>query len=473
MAPPKAQIYLVGIKGVAMTALAQVLVDAGVSVRGSDTREDFVTAAQLQKLAVTVDDFSEAIPTTTTLVVYTAAHAARLHPQVQAAIAAGIPTQTHAEALAQWFNQKKGVAVCGVGGKSTISAMICWILEQAGQQPSYAVGVGDIVGLHRTGRWVDHGECFVAEADEYVTDPVAVQGGAPLIPRFHYLKPNMTVSSTISFDHPDVYANETVTRQVFTAWFKQLPEHGLLVSSDENRHWLEEAVTHVPITWYGKSPASNYVLTASPQINHFQSIAQIVVKGKKYTLTLQLPGTYNVLNALAAIAAAKQLGITIEDSILHLASFRSTKRRFEAVGNYRGITCFDDYAHHPRELAVVIEAARQWFGTKRLVIAFQPHTYSRTKALFSEFVAALKTAPELILLDIFSSAREQNDPTTSTDLLCDALRTQNLGQKVQNVHTIDNLAAFVQSELHAGDVFLTLGAGDIYKVHELLGVAHD
>lgn len=464
--------YLVGIKGVAMTALAQVLLDAGNSVRGSDVPEDFVTATILQRLRITIDSFNDAIPSTTDQVIFTAAHQASKHPQVTAAVAKGIPAQSHAEALAAWFNQKRGVAVCGVGGKSTISAMISWILEKSQSNPSYAVGVGDIIGLGRTGKWSPSGDVFVAEADEYATDPVAVQQGEALITRFHYLKPHITVASTISFDHPDVYKNETHTRQVFAAWFSQLQTSGVLISSDENRSWLESAVTNVPIIWYGHAADSNLVLQEEPRVFNQSSTATFTANSARYTLTLKVPGTYNMLNALAAIAAVEKLGVSIEESVQHLTTFQSTKRRFEHVGTFKGVALYDDYAHHPRELTVVLEAARAWFGQQRLVVAFQPHTFSRTKALFTDFVAALSTAPELVLLDIFSSARESFDPSISSDLLVQALVQHNQNQNVSNVHTVKGLAEYCKRELRPGDVLLTLGAGDIYTLAVNLGVNH-
>ena len=465
--------YLVGLKGVAMTALAQLLLDAGQTVSGSDVSDNFVTAAILKKRGLVADSFDAGIADSVNQVVYTAAHQARLHPQVQAALQKGIPVQSHAEALADWFNQKKGIAVSGVGGKSTISAMLAWICTQAGMDPSFAVGVGTIIGMDKTGRWSETSEYIIAEADEYATDPIAVQQGADIIPRFHYLKPSISVTSTISFDHPDVYKNEAHTRQIFVDWFTQLPTSGILIAADSNRAWLEKADLPVSITWYGSNTASDFVLTSASTTANQQNTATFTALGETYSLTLQVPGTYNLHNALAAIAAADAAGVTISDSINYLAGFRSTLRRFEHVGTENGVELYDDYAHHPQEITAVLEAAHQWFAGKRVVVAFQPHTYSRTKALFDDFVAALAKAPELILLDIFASAREKFDPSISSDSLVAALKAANPQQHVSNLHTIDVLATYCRSELHAGDVLLTLGAGTIYQVHELLGASHE
>lgn len=464
--------YLVGIKGVAMTALAQVLIDAGHMVFGSDVADSFVTTPILERLGIVADDFSAELPNGLDQVVYTAAHQASKHPQVQVALAKGIPTISHAQALANWFNQKQGVAVCGVGGKSTISAMISWIFEKAQAHPSYAVGVGEIIGLSRSGRWDASGNVFVAEADEYATDPVAVQHGAELLPRFAFLKPKITIASTITFDHPDVYRSEAHTRQVFSDWFHQLPSDGLLISSDENRQWLEQTKLKTRVLWYGQSMTSDLILTKTPEFSNQKSRAEFSFRSTKYFLELGVPGTYNMLNALAAIGATFQLGIPIQDSINYLAAFQSTKRRFEHIGTVDGVDCYDDYAHHPRELKVVLEAAKLWFDNRRVVIAFQPHTYSRTKALFDDFVTVLTSVRELVLLDIFGSARESSDPSVSSNQLVAAIREKQPTNMVKNVHSVSELAHYVKTELHSGDVFLTLGAGDIYTVYQHLGVRH-
>lgn len=461
--------YLVGIKGVAMTALAQVLIDAGHRVQGSDVSETFVTQPILDRLAIPIDTFAAALPADVDQVIFTAAHQASRHPQVQTAVERGIPILSHAEALATWFNQKQGVAVCGVGGKSTISAMLAWILEKSDNHPSYAVGVGDIIGLNRTGTWDVAGTSFVAEADEYAIDPGAVARQEPILPRFHYLRPSITIASTISFDHPDVYTDEAMTRRVFTEWFATMSSNGTLISSDENRLWLEQAGLALTLQWYGEQKESNWVLATEPVVTQGKSQATIIANQQSYQLSLAVPGSYNMKNALAAIAGAHQLGVPVAESNKYLATFHSTKRRFEHVGTFHGVDGYDDYAHHPREIMVVLKAARQWFGDTRVVVAFQPHTYSRTKALLSDFITALSQTPEVVLLDIFASARESEDPTISSDLLCDGLRHHTPTQLVRNVHTIEGLAAYVQTELHSGDVLLTLGAGDIYTVYTLLG----
>lgn len=452
-----------------MTSLAQLLIDAGKTVRGSDTDEVFVTQALLDKLNIPIDtSFTTELPADTECVVYTAAHQGSQNPQVQAAQAKNIPTFSHAEALAEFFNEKRGIAVCGVGGKSTISAMITWILEKTGKQPSYSVGVGNIIGLNKTGAWKPASEYFVAEADEYATDPSAVKAGAELIPRFHYMHPSITVATKIVFDHPDVYRDFFHTKEVFNAFFRQIKPRGTLVTHFENMPHLVNLSREVSLITYGNSPAALFALSDKVTVEAGKTVGSVWYQGKQYQFSLPLPGKFNLENAVAAMAAASVCGISLEESIAALATFQSTKRRFELVGTKNGVTYYDDYAHHPREVKAVIDAINQWYPEKRKVIAFQSHTFSRTKQLFEEFVDAFAAAQEVVMIDIFASAREAFDPTITSDLLCEAIQKKYPTVKTRNVKTIQALAEFCKTELHDGDVLITVGAGDIYKVHELI-----
>ena len=198
--------FLVGIKGVAMTAIAQILIDAKKRVSGSDVEENFVTQDILKKLNIDIlNGFETEIPKDTDYVIYTAAHNGPFNPQVIAAKKKNIPALSQAEVLAKFFNLKKGIAVCGVEGKSTVSAMIAWILEITGRNPSFSIGVGNIPGLNKTAKWDQDSDLFVSEADEYVIDPSCIERHEKIIPRFSFLKPFTTVCTNLKFDHPDVY----------------------------------------------------------------------------------------------------------------------------------------------------------------------------------------------------------------------------------------------------------------------------
>lgn len=461
--------YLVGIKGVAMASLAQMLADAGKEVRGSDVAENFVTEKVLNDLHIQIDEqFDPSYLEQTECVVYTAAHQGKFNAQVTGAVAKNIPVFSHAEALGYFFNQQKGVAVCGVGGKSTVSAMITWILDKTGVSLSFSVGVGGIVGMERTGKWNPSSQYFIAEADEYVTDPAAVAQGEKAIPRFSYLNPFITVCTHIKYDHPDVYASEQDTINAYQQFFLQISNEGVLILNELDVP--KNLRTSAGVTYtFGTSETASLRYKYLPET----SVAGVTMgsfwyQNQEHVVQLAVPGEYNLENAAAATLACLAMGIPIETSIAALATFASTIRRFEYKGEINGVKFYDDYGHHPSELSAVITAAYGWYSPNNLVIAFQPHTYSRTKHLFNDFVTALARTKRLVLLDIFASAREAFDPTVSSQQLAAAVSQQNPECNVTHLATIKDLELYCKTQLHQGDVLLTMGAGDIYHVHELL-----
>lgn len=464
--------YLVGIKGVAMTSLAQILLDAGKTVHGSDTPEDFVTKQLLQKLQIPIDTtFTSPLPPETECVIYTAAHKGKFNPQVVAAQQSGLPTFSQAEAVAAFFNAKKGIAICGVGGKSTTSAMITWILEKTGRQPSFSVGVGKIVGMDRTGAWRTESEYFVAEADEYVTDPTAPSRGEAITPRFSFMHPFVTVCTNNKYDHPDVYASWEDTLAAYQAFFNQIHPEGVQIFKESEQSKIPKSTSTKRFVRLGENELGDFAIQTS-KTTITDGLTHAVLRDndtqEEYSLTLQIPGFYNIENAAFAVLACREIGVPVTESCTALASFQSTQRRFEKIGEKNGVLYFDDYAHHPSELKNVIEALNVWYPGKRTIIAFQSHTFTRTKQLFDEFVDAFKDAKEVVLIDIFASARENFDPNITSDMVVEAVQKKYPQVNIQNVKTIQKLAEYLQAELKPGDICLTVGAGDIYKVHDLI-----
>lgn len=454
--------YLVGIKGVAMTSMAQLLIDAGKNVMGSDVAKNFVTQDILDRLPITIDEgFKNALPTQIDCVIYTSAHQAQNNPQVQAAIKKNIPVFSQAEAAASLFNQQNGIAVCGVGGKSTVSAMISWVLHDLKHDFSFSVGVGNIPGINKTGQWSPTANSFVMEACEYVINPQAKFNATP---RFSFLKPHLVICTNLRFDHPDVYKDFNQTKKTFNHFFRQLQPGGKLILNYQDLPHLE--AKEFPVLTYGKNPNATLALK-NYQPSPGKTISHFIFQDKEYELTLHLPGEYNVINALAAILALSQMDINPRDAASSLSKFFSTKRRFEFIGQKNQVQYYDDYAHHPHEVKAAITALNDWYPNQRKVIAFQSHTYSRTKQLFNEFVDAFSQAQEIVMIDIFSSAREEDDPSVSSDKLCAAIEKK-YHIKAQNLHTIANLADFCRTQLEPGNIFFTLGAGDIYQVHDLI-----
>jgi len=510
--------YLVGIKGVAMTSIAQCILDAGKKVTGTDVEQDFVTKKMLENIGCGAEKinigfehniFNQSEKIDVDCVIYTSAHGGKYNPIVQQAISNNIPTFSQAEALSELFNEKLGIAVCGVGGKSSVSAMIAWIMNKVSSDeddkdkaifsPSFSVGVGNIPGLEKTGQWSKKSKFFVAEADEYVTDPAAPSKNIPITPRFSYLNPHVTVCTNLAFDHPDVYRDFDHTKEVFSKFFEQIKPNGKLIVNSDNQELVKlaekagENDSSLEIINFGvdlqddnkpgnnkscltescaqKTLGNDFYLTeykssqgkTQGEFSHYKNGTNT-----EYTLTLQIPGRFNIMNAISAIAACNSVGVDINDSINALKSFNSTMRRFEHIGVKNNITFYDDYAHHPNEVSAAINAFNEWYPDNHKIIAFQSHTYSRTKELFTEFVDAFADADDVVMIDIFPSAREAADMSVSSTLLCEEISKKYPNIKAVNVVNLEGLAKYLNDNLNPGDACLTLGAGDIYEVHELI-----
>lgn len=465
-------LYLVGIKGVAMTSLAQCLVDAGKTVLGSDVAEDFVTKKLLSDLGCTLEiGFDHEIPAAVDCVVYTAAHKGKSNPQVQQALFRNIPTYSHAEALGELFNEKQGIAVCGVGGKSTVSAMIAWILEKTNQNPSFSVGVGNIPSLEKTGAWRGDSNFFVAEADEYVVDPAAPDKNEEIVPRFSFLFPQITVCTNLAFDHPDVYRDFDHTKHVYKKFFENLRENGTLIFNADNEalvtlvNNLKNERDDLKFLSFGENENADFRLKMYAS-SEGTTTGTFVFENEEHQLILKIPGKFNIFNGLSAIATCYAIGVPLQNGIEAVKDFNSTMRRFEYKGKIHGVKCYDDYAHHPSEVKAAITALNEWYPNAQKVVAFQSHTYSRTKQLFDDFVDAFQNTKEVVMIDIFSSAREKSDPTISSSVLCKAIEKKYPHIHAKNLGSIENLANFFKNEMRDGEVFLTLGAGDIYEVYE-------
>ncbi len=345
--------------------------------------------------------------------------------------------------------------------------MLAWIFEKLALNPSYSVGVGSIPGLERTGKWSQESEYFITEADEYVIDPSAPSRGEEITPRFSFLRPFITVCTRISYDHPDVYRDFAHTVSVYQAFFAQLPPEGCLVTSAEQNKLNLTSPAKVHLS-YGEKTAD---VSLAPHDIPGKNSGTVTIKNHSIELELGIPGTHNLENATAALAVCHFLQIDVAKAAQTLSTFRSTQRRFEFRGEHNGVVYYDDYAHHPREIAAAISALNAWLPKRTKHIAFQPHTFSRTKQLFSEFVESFEGAENIVLLDIFASAREGFDPSITSEDLAAAILTRFPTTTICVAHTVDELSAYCRA-LPANSALLTLGAGDIYAVHDILS-SHD
>jgi len=454
------KIHFTGIKGVGMTALALCAKDMGIKVSGSDVKEHFVTDETLKEANISWKiGFKKENIGDPDLLVFTAAHGGQVNVEVVAAEAKNIPVFSHAQALGFFMKGKESISVCGVGGKTTTSAMLACIFESAGFHPSFAVGAGSINPMGNPGKYDKKGKYFIAEADEYFTCPQDPK------PRFFYQEPKIAVLSNIEFDHPDVYKNLDQTMKVFQTFIEKVPKDGLVVACMDNlnnRKLLQSI--KAPVTTYGFSPESDWKISS---IN--QSKGKVFFNLEKgdlliNNLILSVPGKFNVKNAVSALIAANFCGIPIEKIKKGLEKFKGTKRRFEFIKEFKGIKLYDDYAHHPIQLKATLEGAKKWFGKQRIIAIFQPHTYSRTKSLLKDFSRSFTDADLVIITDIYTSAREEKDPGISGKLL-----TQEISKFHQNVFYKkgeDEIAEFLKLKAKKGDVILTLGAGDVFNWHD-------
>jgi UDP-N-acetylmuramate--alanine ligase len=457
------RVHFTGIKGVGMTALACCLQDMGIKITGSDVEETFVTDKVLEKRKIRWKiGFSEKnlIPKPD-LLITTGAHGGLNNPEVVAAKNLGIPVLTHAQALGEVMKGKEGISVCGVGGKTTTSSMIATVLDKGGRKPSYAIGVGEIKPLGFPGRYALGGE-FVAEADEYVNSP-----GVDNRPRFIFQDPKIIVVTNIEYDHPDAYPDFEATKNAFRSFFQKIPSDGLLLACADNKNTMEVALGFPEVLQtYGFSPKADWSVE-NVYFGHGQTIFNLRHRGVIIeNIRIKVPGRFNVLNATAAFAVGAFLGMNFQTVKKGLEEFEGTKRRFEFIGEVRRIKLYDDYAHHPTEIKQVITAARQWFGESRLIVVFQPHTYSRTKALLEEFTRAFNDANLVVISEIYASAREKDNLGISGKILVEKVARHH--PKVFYKAGEREIVEFLKKEARSGDIIFTMGAGNIFLWHKTI-----
>ncbi len=449
-------IHLVGIKGVAMTALAVWAQEQGMKVTGSDVADSFPTDAVLARYHIVPDvGFKPSFTQKPDVVVYTGAHGGSSNPQVTAAISLGIPTYPHGKALGMIMAGSRGISVCGTHGKTTTSAMIAFVLMRAGLDPSYLVGCADIIGLDAPGHW-GHGNYFVAEADEYMTDP-----GVNSTPRFLWQHPYALVMTNIEYDHPDAFADLRAVEDAFVAFSNNVIQTGFIIACTDN----QTVKTILPriqkrVVTYGFENADFEArnLIIKDGLQHFTIVHNAKELG---VCTLAIPGRHTVLNATATIACLVTCGIPFAQIVVALATFTGTKRRFEYVGQKNGTLFYDDYAHHPTEIAATLAAARQQYPDKRIIAVFQPHTYSRTLSLLSEFAQAFSDASQVVIADIYPSAREKPVTGVSGKILVEAI--SRVHDHVVYQPKRPDVVQYIKAVMQPQNVIITMGAGNIYQ----------
>ena len=430
-----------------MSALAQISAQIeDATITGSDVEECFFTDSVLERAHIPVLSFSPENVENADLVVASAAYT-NLHPEIARALELKIPVLTYPQYLGRLLSKKRGISVSGTHGKTSTTAMIGLVMLQAGLDPSIVVGsdVPSIGGNAHSGA----GEFFLAESCEY---------------RRHFLNysPEHLIITNIDFDHPDYFKDLNDVISAFAELARKVPAQGHIYvwEEDPNR---ESIVSEAPITTFGLSEAAD-VRATEIIFQDERSSMKIMIKGEYVgDLNLHVAGRHNIINALAAIALCHEIGIPIQVILFNLSLFNGTKRRFEHIGsNKNGALIVDDYAHHPTEIRTTLEGARLSFPHRRIRAIFQPHTFSRTEKLLQEFSQSFQGADEVVVADIFASARELEHHTVSSLTLAELIVKQ--GVKARYIGTLEDIETYLAKTLAPDDLVITLGAGDIYKV---------
>lgn len=454
---PGQRVYLVGIKGVAMTALAVWAYETGCKIFGSDVGQHFPTKDALDRIGVTpLVGFSPAhIEQTLPLdiVIYTGAHGGITNPEVERAQQLHIPIYAQGQALGNAMLGKKQISIAGCHGKTTTTAMVATIFTEANMDPSYAIGCGGIAGLGLPGH-AGTGAYFIAEADEYITDP-----NSDMTPRFLWHTPTLLAVTNIDYDHPDVYGSLQEVQEAYKAFLDRRIIDGIaVVNMDDMPSNILRDVTYPNTITYGSNPEAMYAF-GDIVFEQGKTVFSIITPDGTHTLMLMVPGRHNVSNATAAIAIARSADISWEHIAAGLKRFKGTRRRLEPVGERDGVRVIDDYAHHPKEIAASLAALREWYPAQNIVVIFQPHTYSRTKALLADFGSAFSHASKVAIAPIYSSARESPLKDITAERVADSV--QRSGVPAFAVPTYQDVVQFLDRNTGPGDIAVFMGAGDI------------
>jgi len=446
------EIHFVGIGGIGMSGIAELLLNLGYRVSGSDLRLSDTTERLTAAGAKIRSGHSAAnIPEDARVVVVSSA----VRPDNEEVVEAHrrkIPVIPRAEMLAELMRMKYGIAIAGTHGKTTTTSMVATVLAAAGWDPTAVVG-GKLNSLGSNAK-LGSGDFLVAEADE--------SDGS-----FVKLSPTVAVVTNIDPEHLDYYSGIGQIKETFLHFLNKVPFYGFAVLCVDHPNVLEliPSLEKTYVT-YGFSHQADYRadnVVPEGMVNRFRVMRRGELLGE---FSLTAAGRHNVSNALAAVTVASELGISVDKIREGLADYRGVHRRFQVKGERDGVTVVDDYGHHPAEIRATLSAAREVWPDRRVVVGFQPHRYSRTNALFQEFVSAFHEADLLLVFDVYP-AGEEPIPGASGERLCEAIRDH--GHKAAfYAGKAADAAADVLPRLRPGDIFLIMGAGDVWKLADVV-----
>jgi UDP-N-acetylmuramate--alanine ligase len=451
------RVHFVGIGGAGMSGIAEVLVNQGFAVSGSDLAENGATR-RLRKLGATVHlgHAAEHVSDADVLVVSSAV--AKSNPEVQAAREVRIPVVPRAEMLAELMRFRRGIAVAGTHGKTTTTSLTASLLAEAGLDPTFVIG--GLLNAWGSNARLGEGQYLVAEADE--------SDGSFLL-----LQPVVALVTNIDRDHLETYEQSFDNlRKAFLEFLHHLPFYGAAVLCLDDP-WVADMIPSVTraVVTYGLSEQADVRATAVRQegrMMHFK--AHLPGQAEPLPVSLNLPGVHNVRNALGAMAIAWELGLDLASIVPSLAAFQGIGRRFAEVGQFAirdgQVLVIEDYGHHPSELSATMAAARAGWSDRRLVVVFQPHRFSRTRDLFDEFSQVLGAADAVILTDVYAAGEEPVDGIDS-GALCQSIRARGRVNPIL-ISNVQDIPRELPAMLEDGDLVLLLGAGNIGAVAQVI-----
>lgn len=443
-------IHFVGVGGSGMSGIAEVLANLKYRVSGSDIADGPVTE-RLRKAGVVVVIGHDVANIKGCDVVVVSSAIDKTNPEVAGALEVGIPVIPRAEMLGELMRFQNGIAVAGTHGKTTTTSLVSAILTAGGLDPTFVVG--GLINSAGANAKLGAGQYLVAEADESDAS-------------FLNLKPEMAVVTNIDEDHMVTYQGDLETlKKTFVAFLQNLPFYGLAVlCADDKNVQSIRAQIHKPVVTYGLAEQADFrAYDIQQKATRMSFSVARPNRDQNLDIELAIPGTHNVLNALAAIAIATHLDVDDDAIINGLRDFEGIGRRFQIYGdvelNGHNITLVDDYAHHPVELAATLDAAYGSWPDRRLVAVFQPHRYSRTSDLFDDFVQVLAEQPDLLLCEIYPAGEKPISGATG-GALCQAIRVRGSSNPIY-VADVDDIKSVLEPLVRDGDVILTMGAGSI------------
>jgi UDP-N-acetylmuramate--alanine ligase len=442
-------VYLIGIGGAGMSGMAKVLMKGGCIVHGSDMQPS-QSLLHLEELGakITLRQDGSWLSPQARLVVISAA-VQEDNPDLKKAKGFGLRVIKYAQMLGSLMGDKVGIAVSGTHGKTTTTAMVATLLKEAGEDPSFVIG-GEVPGLGGSSG-LGSSKYFVAEACEYDRS-------------FLHMRPQVGIITNIEEDHLDYYKDLEGVIGAFRNFAQGVSRNGLLVVAHGDVN-IMKAIQDVPcnVETFSIGSASSWRATPPVREGGLNSFKVYYKEDYYGDFALGVPGNHNVKNALAAIAVGHWAGLPKESMQKALKEFRGANRRFQMLDTVRGVTVIDDYGHHPTEVCATLQAAKEHFQGRKLWCIFQPHQHTRTRFFLSRFARAFREADEVVFTDIYPArdSKEDMESVSSVDLLKEAQREE---VRALYVPGLDNVASEVYPRLREGDVVMTMGAGDVWKV---------